>query len=286
MGSQRPGSRFSVPLYEKTYVSEVLPSQLRVRMAANRGGRYALRRWALSAEAPRFPSFLRREATDRLVPRGEGCTTAPAASVDLPGSCQPRLHCSLLDDDSGTPPGGEPPLRTLRLPGGAAWLIILHLVHGLGGFFWSTSLQSVISHTTRSRAIAMLSVYCCLSRRGFARSQSISSAFAIYRQKSSASFSWIWRRADSARLEPVIRGSPRSIHWPISLVIGALSMWNGVARFAASPSKRLTKTQSHIWRKKKWMRFCKSPIKTRVWATGIMRSCCFSTTPVPGPARR
>ena len=46
---------------------------------SNRGGRYALRRWALSAEASRFPSFLRREATDRLVPRGEGCTAAPAA---------------------------------------------------------------------------------------------------------------------------------------------------------------------------------------------------------------
>src|SRR5258708_37745954 len=99
MGSQRPGSRFLVPLYEKTYAGEVLSSQLRVRMAANRGGRYALRRWALSAEAPRFPPFLRREATDHLVPRGEVGTTALATSIDLLGSCRPRLHCPPLDDD-------------------------------------------------------------------------------------------------------------------------------------------------------------------------------------------
>src|SRR6267378_5730582 len=107
MGSQRPCFRFSVPLHEETYPGDLPSSALRVPVASNRGWNHALRRRALSAQAPRFPTYFCSEATDQLVPRRQRRATAPAASIDLSWPCRYRFHRPLLDHDPRITPRGE-----------------------------------------------------------------------------------------------------------------------------------------------------------------------------------
>src|SRR6266478_3221301 len=107
MGSQHPCVGFTVALYEGAYRAQLRSSPLRVPVASNRGWNHALRRRALSAQAPRFPPYFCSKATDQLVPRRQGRTTAPAASIDLSWPCRYRFHRPLLDHDPRITPRGE-----------------------------------------------------------------------------------------------------------------------------------------------------------------------------------